>query len=319
MFGVAIKKSIPFNLHDLHDEQGQSSVEIIPERGGAINRLKLRGIEVLDGYLNGSEILTNSWMKGMWLAPFPNRIKGGAYQWRQKSYQFPINDPINHHSIHGFLMDEKFPSLQFRKTEKTGILSFHYQHPGAHPAYPFQFELNLQVTLSTNRLEITVTFTNMEAFEIPFGLGWHPYFTLGQPIDELKLTLPPCTLVGTNEEMIPFGKNYPYPLFENSKPIGGEVLDNCFALTNPSSGIASFYLANQKHRLHFWQETGSEGFNYFQIFTPNHRNSIAIEPMSCNIDAFNNGEGLLKAIPQQPYQYKCGVELLDQMDTAKNF
>lgn len=310
MYSIAIKKSPPFNLHDLHDEQGQSAVEIIPERGGAINRIRLGGIEVLDGYRDGSEILTNAWMKGMWLAPYPNRIKEGTYQWNQQTYQFPVNDPINHHSIHGFIAAEKFPSLEFRKTPQSGVLSFKYRHSGGHAAYPFQFELNLQVELSTHRLEITMTFTNLESFEIPFGLGWHPYFTLGQPIDGLTLNLPPCSMIGTNKEMIPFGKNYPYPLFENGRPIGAEVLDNCFMLTYPT-GKASFYLSNQEHRLHFWQETGPVGFNYFQIFTPDHRNSIAIEPMSCNIDAFNNGEGLLKAVPQQPYQYRCGVELLD--------
>ncbi|MEY2949757.1 MAG: hypothetical protein RLZZ248_958 [Bacteroidota bacterium] len=310
MFRVAIKKSPPFNLHDLHDEEGQSSVEIIPERGGAINRIKLGGIEVLDGYRNGGEILTNAWMKGMWLAPYPNRIKGGTYQWNHQTYQFPINDTINHHSIHGFLMDEKFPSLQFRKSDQQGLLSIQYRHSGAHSAYPFQFDLNLQIELSQKRLAITFAFTNMESFEIPFGLGWHPYFTLGQPIDELMLTLPPCSRVGTNEEMIPFGKNYPYSHFENGHHIGSEVLDNCFMLSNPSK-IASFYLSNQENNLRFWQETGPIGFNYFQIFTPSHRNSIAIEPMSCNIDAFNNGEGLLKAKPKQTYEYKCGVELLD--------
>jgi aldose 1-epimerase len=310
MYRIAIKKSPPFNLHHLHDEFGQSAVEIIPERGGAINRIRLGGIEVLDGYRDGSEILTNAWMKGMWLAPYPNRINGGTYQWNQQSYQFPINDTINQHSIHGFLMDENFPSLRFRKTENQAILAIEYRHSGNHPAYPFQFELNLQVELSFHRLEIIMAFTNLESFEIPFGLGWHPYFTLGQPIDELKLTLPPCSMIGTNEKMIPFGKNYPYVLFQSGKAIGAEVLDNGFVLTNPP-GKASFYLSNQDHRLHFWQETGPVGFNYFQIFTPSHRKSIAIEPMSCNIDAFNNGEGLLKAVSRQTYQYRCGVELLD--------
>lgn len=310
MYRIAIKKSPPFNLHDLHDEQGQSAVEIIPERGAAINRLRLGGIEVLDGYRDGEEILTNAWMKGMWLAPYPNRIKGGTYQWNQQTYQFPINDTINHHSIHGFILDEKFPSLQFRKSDQQGILSFQYHHPRTHPAYPFQFDLNLTAVLSRNCVELTTSFTNLESFEIPFGLGWHPYFTLGQPIDELTLTLPSCSMIGTNAELIPFGKNYPYTTFQNGRTIGAEVLDNCFVLDHPT-GKASFYLSNQEHRLHFWQETGPSGFNYFQIFTPHHRNSIAIEPMSCNINAFNNGEGLLKAKPQQIYQYCCGVELLD--------
>ena len=40
----------------------------------------------------------------------------------------------------------------------------------------------------------------------------------------------------------------------------------------------------------YWQE--ADKFPYVQLFTPPSRKSLAIEPMTCNIDAFNNKEGL---------------------------
>ena len=40
-----------------------------------------------------------------------------------------------------------------------------------------------------------------------------------------------------------------------------------------------------------------QDFPYFQVFTPPHRSSVALEPMSCTVDAFNNGGGLVRLMP----------------------
>lgn len=45
-------------------------------------------------------------------------------------------------------------------------------------------------------------------------------------------------------------------------------------------------------RLIVGQETGPGKFNYLVCFTPTRRDSIAIEPLTANVDSFNNGEGL---------------------------
>ncbi|MGB0929923.1 MAG: hypothetical protein ACPGVB_04055, partial [Chitinophagales bacterium] len=50
-------------------------------------------------------------------------------------------------------------------------------------------------------------------------------------------------------------------------------------------------------------------FPYFQIYIPPHRKSIAIEPMNCNIDAFNNGEGLTLLKVGQTWKGSFGVAL----------
>jgi aldose 1-epimerase len=53
-------------------------------------------------------------------------------------------------------------------------------------------------------------------------------------------------------------------------------------------------LTHADQELRYWQEVGESGFPYVQLFTPPHRTCLAIEPMTCNIDAFNNGEGLIR-------------------------
>jgi len=48
-------------------------------------------------------------------------------------------------------------------------------------------------------------------------------------------------------------------------------------------------------------DTGSEPF--LQIYTPEHRNSIALEPMTCVTDALNNGIGLEALDPRQTWEW----------------
>ena len=52
-------------------------------------------------------------------------------------------------------------------------------------------------------------------------------------------------------------------------------------------------LANEEGKLTYWQEAGTGKYNFIQIFTPPHRNCIALEPMTSNIDTFNNKDGLV--------------------------
>ena len=46
---------------------------------------------------------------------------------------------------------------------------------------------------------------------------------------------------------------------------------------------------------------------FFQVFTPPHGESIALEPMSCNVDAFNNGEGLVALEPGKEWKAKMEI------------
>ena len=56
---------------------------------------------------------------------------------------------------------------------------------------------------------------------------------------------------------------------------------------------AEVILQSDKGKLTYWQETGEGKYNFIQIFTPPHRTCIALEPMTSNIDTFNNGDGLV--------------------------
>ena len=57
-----------------------------------------------------------------------------------------------------------------------------------------------------------------------------------------------------------------------------------------------------------WQETGKYKYNFLQVYTPPHRKSIAIEPMTCAPDAFNNKDGLIVLGPFESFYAVCGIK-----------
>ena len=146
---------------------------------------------------------------------------------------------------------------------------------------------------------------------LPVGDGWHPYFTLGESVDNCQLYFPACERIEVNDKMIPTGKLEQYSEFSETTSLQGVDLDTGFKLLE-EEGIAEvkFHSPQQKITLKYWQETGKQKYNYLQIFTPPHRQSIAIEPMSCATDAFNNGWGLIVLEEGARFSARYGLSLV---------
>ena len=204
--------------------------------------------------------------------------------------------------------NSSFTWAQISIEEHQATLSCIYEEHGNDMTYPFPFSCRIDFILRRpNQFTWKVKVWNEDKRAIPFGLGWHPYFRLADTINEVKLKLPACDFVGIDEYMIPTGKRYAYDEFAESKALGATVLDNCFALPDSPNHHFSYSLESSAGKLTFQQETGRGKFNYLQLFTPPTRTSIAIEPMTCNIDAFNNGDGLIVLNPKE--KMEAGFQL----------
>lgn len=90
--------------------------------------------------------------------------------------------------------------------------------------------------------------------------------------------------------MIPTGEKRVFELFKKEKPLAGESLDTCFFSTK--KGKWAVHFSNKKGRLTMSADDAK--WPFFQVFTPPHRASVAIEPMSCNVNAHQNREGLVE-------------------------
>lgn len=303
-------------LH-LHDNAGVEAV-FAPTLGARVLRLSLRHAPdarpstVLDTGLSGSD-LANLRSQSAILAPWPNRIAGGQYSWQGTSYQLPITEAPRGNAIHGLVAAAPW----VRVSDPTGgiedgVIAFEHAYAGSQ-GYPFSFRLRVLYHLQPDHLAVTWLVRNEHHASMPFGLGWHPYFQLGDAADKLELRIPATTLFDVDDKRIPTGEQPyvgPFRLLHN---IGDSKLDDCFRVAadgdTGGDGVANTLLINPitGRSLVLVQPAGA--FPFIQIFTPEHRKTVALEPMTCPPDVYNQPIGLIELAPGDTWRASVRVEL----------
>lgn len=292
-------------LYTFFDRAEGNGFGVVPGRGATLTSLSLRGSNALDGYETANEMHTEGiFCKSAILFPFPNRLRDGRYTWRAEEYVFPINEPERGVAIHGFLRDAAFDVLHTKAGDSAEIVC-RYIDAGTNPAYPFAFTMEVHFRMAGARLDVDFEVTNQHREPIPVGLGWHPYFTVGGSADELVLDLPPSERIEIDERMIPTGKRTPFDRFVGGRLLGAEAFDHCFAVRDRENPYTLSLRAGER-KLSIHADAGK--FPFYQIYTPPWRGSIALEPMTCNIDAFRNGEGLVEVPPGGSWRVGVSIE-----------
>ena len=114
-------------------------------------------------------IPTNPYM-GATLAPWPNRIKNGRYQWQSEELQLSKNDPL-WNALHGFVFKRDF---EF-STQTDSTVVFQYQL-AEQLGYPWSLRIETKCELSDRGLEVSIQARNTSNSAAPVGLGTHPFF-----------------------------------------------------------------------------------------------------------------------------------------------
>ncbi len=301
----------------------RARLELLSAHGGIINALVFTDSagaqqNVIAGFDCLQAIEKDQYYRGVPLYPFVNRLDGGRYEFDGRSYQFPVNEVARNNALHGFIqhLPVQISVLQLSQTRAQAQLTYHYS--GDRDAYPFPARVTMVYTLdSSGSLELSMSVHNQAASAVPVGIGWHPYFTLGEPMDDLQLQLPPSQRVVVDERMLPTSGLEALTSFTALEPIAQTAFDTCYLLdsaNNPAPSVQEVVLwsAQARHGLSIWQISGSGQFNYLQICIPPDRASIAIEPVSCGINAFNTQEGITLVQPDTTFSATCGVRWLEQ-------
>ncbi len=302
-----------FQKQLIQNEGSGNAFVVVPLQGACVLDIQFGGQSVLDGCDTPIELDLNNWGKSAILLPFPNRLDGGQYTWEGKAYQFDINDTQTNNAIHGFVSDQPMEITEISLDNDQAMVHCMYQYEGQQKAYPFPFTFSVKYQISDkNTFEVTFFLSNEGKAPMPVGIGWHPYFRLTEKLDDMHLNFTGCELIGLDERMIPTGKRYEYDEFEKKRKIGATVLDNCFAIKNTEEGRFQLQLHSDRGTIHYWQETGERKFNFIQLFTPPNRRALAIEPMTCNINAFNNKEGLITLAPGEEMEASFGLSFIPE-------
>ena len=293
---------------DQHEIAFGDQRAVVVEVGGGLRTYAAGGLELLDGY--GEDELCHSG-RGQILAPWPNRLEDGSYEFDGQDHQLPIDEVWSHNAIHGLV---RWASWTVAEHGPSRVVMAHTLHP--RPGYPFMLALRAEYELGPGGLTMRTTATNIGADPCPFGAGAHPYLRLGtEVVDPLVLRVPASTLLLSDERRLPAGTT---PVdgtefdFREPRRIGGTKLDNAYAdLLRDDDGLARVDLENEESgaRVTLWAD---RSYPYLMVFTGDplpdvNRRSIAVEPMTCPPNAFRSGDSLVRLAPGDSHVGRWGI------------
>ncbi|MBO0934805.1 aldose 1-epimerase [Fibrella aquatilis] len=272
---------------------------VLPAFGGILRQLVLRQGEkrykVIDTASSPQALVADETYASALLYPFPSRVFQGVYRFEGEAYALPLNETRRSNALHGFVHGKPFRVVREEVTAAHAQLSVQYDYPGDLVGYPFPFALTATYTLSEQGLALDFMAMNTGQSRCPAAFGWHPYFTLNNAdTDDLELTLPVQTEIHLDQHMIPNGQRPATDAHRGPASLKEVSFDTPFVV-DPQRVNAK----NRAETVVHWPAESvslvveqSADFPYLVIYTPGRRDSIAIEPLTANVDSFNNGEGL---------------------------
>lgn len=243
---------------------------------------------------------------GAVLAPWPNRIKDGHYSWGGRDYVLPITESERNTAIHGLVMTAPW---QVSATNTTAVLTTDL---APSQGYPFPLQLQVRYTLSETALDVAFSATNTGTEPAPFGVGFHPWLDLGpQGVEGALLELSAGTWFETDSQLIPIAQSSIPPAFDfsTSRLVGDTNIDDAFGDPMVAADERSWVHVDcaDGTRISVWM---SAPLTVWQLCThPGEapRPGLAVEPMSCPADAFNNRIGLHTLHPGDVFDAHWGL------------
>ncbi len=283
--------------------------------GAALNAFRFKHndklVNVIDGYKDPTEAskkITEGF-KSSKLSPFVGRLNNGEYNFDGDHYKvekFYLED----HALHGLLYDAVFELTDSGADNKIAFAEFDYTYNKEDKGFPIPYNMHIRYALDTqDRLTITTRVTNKGKVIMPITDGWHPYFTFQVPVDDCTLQIRGENQIELDQTLIPTNKKVHDDRFLNPCLLDGIQLDNCFELSNYNNEPRCYF---RYDNLTLAIEPGAS-YPFLQVYTPKHRNSIALENISSPPDAFNNNIGLMILQPEEEKVYSTSFRLVSDL------
>jgi aldose 1-epimerase len=227
------------------------------------------------------------------LFPFPNRIRGGRFVWAAREFQLPCNDSAKANAIHGFSPRVPWRVMECSAERTSAHLAANFV--GSRDAnvngniWPTDPRLSIRIELQDRSLRLESTVKNATDRPLPFGLGYHPYFTSrpGARIEspargrwELRDSLP-------TGKVVPLDATYD---LRHARLVEEINLDDVYT-DFPAPADTSIDLTERGRLLYADGRSvtvrTSPAFRELVIFTPPHRKAVCLEPYTCPTDAVN--------------------------------
>jgi aldose 1-epimerase len=290
-----------------------SAQAVITQVGATLRSYTVDGREVVEGFAVDARATDG---RGQVLAPWPNRLTDGRYHYGDHDCQAPINEPGRNTAIHGLVRWLDWSLVAHDPRSVTLSCAVRPQ-----PGYEWQLDLEVSYALDAAGLTVTCGAVNVDPARAPFGVGFHPYLTLGTPsIDGLHLTVPASNYLdsnGTGGQLATTPVTETPGDFTAARQIGQTQLDTAFgSLFRNQDGHAVARLQDPEEGrvTELWVD---DSYRYLMVYTADRvgrperrRTAIAIEPMTCPPDAFRSGTDLIELDPGQTWQGSWGLRVV---------
>lgn len=271
--------------------------------GATLRSLQCDGVDLIVPF---AEDEVRPSMRGALLAPWPNRLADGKYDFGGMTHRLVQNEPETRTAAHGLIAWTDFTEKVVGKDHLvlTGVIA-------AQPGYPWRVRIDAEFSLGSDGLSQEVTASNESATVAPVGLGGHPYLVVGRPrergIDDLVLLVEAGQILTTDDRMLP-ERSVPV-----SDPLAGERdfrQPRIIGATEVNHAFTDLARHDGRSRARLRGEDGGgvevewdERCPWVQVYTTDHgigeefRSGVAIEPMTSPPDAFNSRRDLLIVEP----------------------
>ena len=283
----------PYTLVTLGDDD--THVSFVPAASAYVHQVRLRGHDLLRGYVNGDALRANVGHYNLALLPFPNRLRHGEYAWDGRTYRFPLNNLASGSALHGYNHEARFAITGVDLGAAAARVRMGFvNHDEDYPPYGYPFEVHFECALSIDAVGTfswSLSARNLGDAPAPVGLGWHPYFALPGGLGAWRIQMPDNRRVEL-EEALPTGR-----LLGGLTPKQALAIDpdwdDCFALAAPRTD-GTVALTGPDYALSLKQ--GGET-RYTQLYVPDTRDAVAVEPMTCGVDAFRQNREEVTVAP----------------------
>ncbi|CAB4548239.1 unannotated protein [freshwater metagenome] len=284
--------------------QGSMSAKI-QTIGGSLIGLSDAGFELIEP--NTAKDL----YPGSILAPWPNRIKDGKYQFDGLKYQLPINEISRSNSLHGLVAHVDW---QINEQAQNKLkLKYTLDLPNI---YPGKLLLTVYYEINNNCLSVKISSKNIGSQSAPYGVSIHTYFIAGKIVknNQLFLKVPADKYLDVDSlRLLPISlkpiENTEFD-FQKLRQIGSTFIDHAFRhKENLPREVELQDHLGRGVMLEFDQSS-----KWIQIHTADRngaeqsRNTVAIEPMSCPPDAFNSDVDVINLKPGDSHDFQIWIK-----------
>lgn len=283
---------------------------VVTERGATLRSYRVGDRDVVVPF--GSDESPPA-MHGAILAPWPNRLADGRYEFDGQVHQLPINEPYRRVANHGYLYAEDWQLHEHSPSHVELVV-----RPSPRPGYPFRLVVHVHYSLDVDGLTVRLATMNAGVDPAPYGVGFHPWLSPGSAsVDECRLQVDASRWIRTDERLLPVETVAipPEKDFREARSLAGVSLDDGFKaslhrdgrswvrLVAPDGTAAAAWM---EHPPRWWQVCTGD----FPETGRYERTGVAAEPMSCPANAFNTGQDLVVIEPGATHTFIWGLRLL---------